>query len=111
MDEVPVAQGAAPQQPAHAADAEPPGEVHHPRYFVVWGGLAALTLVEVLVAFLPWAKATIIIVLVGLAVWKALLVALYYMHLRYEPNRLRLLAVAPLPLAVILVVAVIQEYL
>jgi hypothetical protein len=32
------------------------------------------------------------------------------MHLRFEPNRLRILAIAPLPLAVILVTAVITEY-
>ena len=39
-----------------------------------------------------------------------LLVALYYMHLRYEKGRLRLLAAAPLPFTVILVVAVLQEH-
>jgi caa(3)-type oxidase subunit IV len=45
-----------------------------------------------------------------MAVWKAVLVALYYMHLKYEPARLRLLALSPLPLAVILVVAVLTEF-
>jgi caa(3)-type oxidase subunit IV len=52
----------------------------------------------------------LILLLIFLAVWKAMLVALYYMHLRYEPTRLRLLAIAPLPLAVILVVAVTREF-
>jgi hypothetical protein len=32
------------------------------------------------------------------------------MHLRYEPRRLRLLVLSPLPLAVILVVAVLTEF-
>lgn len=82
----------------------------HPNYIAVWGGLAILTLIEVGVAFLPWAKTTIILLLVFLAVWKALLVALYFMHLRFETSRIRIMAVAPLPLAVILVVAVIQEF-
>jgi cytochrome c oxidase subunit 4 len=72
--------------------------------------LAVLTGVELGVAFLPFSKTIIILLLVGLAFWKALLVALYFMHLRFEPNRLRILAIAPLPLIVILVVAVIQEY-
>ena len=55
-------------------------------------------------------KTTIILILVFMAVWKALLVALYFMHLRFETNRLRILAIAPLPLAVILILAVITEY-
>ncbi len=85
-------------------------EHKHPNYVGVWVGLAVLTLLELGVAFLSWPKTTIILILVGLAVWKALLVALYYMHLRFEPNRLRVLAIAPLPLALIMVIAVITEY-
>ncbi|PYP40817.1 MAG: hypothetical protein DMD43_07805 [Gemmatimonadetes bacterium] len=82
----------------------------HPNYIGVWVGLAVLTAVELTVAFLPWPKRTIILLLVFLAVWKALMVALYFMHLRYETNRMRILAIAPLPLAVIMVMAVITEY-
>ena len=82
----------------------------HPNYIGVWVGLGLLTGLELTVAFLPWPKRVIILLLIGLAVWKALLVALYYMHLRFETNRLRILAIAPLPLAVILVTAVIMEY-
>ena len=86
------------------------GTKPHPNYIAIWLYLAILTAVELFVAFLPWSKTTIILILILLAVWKALLVALYFMHLRYEPNRVRIMAVAPLPLAVILVVAVIQEF-
>jgi cytochrome c oxidase subunit 4 len=82
----------------------------HPNYIGIFVFLAVLTAVELAVAFLPFSKTILILLLLGLAFWKALLVALYYMHLRFEPNRLRILAVAPLPLIVILVVAVIQEY-
>jgi cytochrome c oxidase subunit 4 len=82
----------------------------HPNYIGVFIGLAVLTAVELTVAFLPWAKRTIILLLIFLAVWKALMVALYFMHLRFESNRLRILAIAPLPLAVIMVMAVITEY-
>lgn len=81
-----------------------------PNYMAVWAGLAVLTLLEVWVAQIGFSQMTAILLLVGMAIWKALLVALYYMHLRWEPNRLRLLAVAPLPLAVILVMAVLMEY-
>ena len=89
---------------------EPHAATHaHPNYIGIWFALAALTALELGVAFLPWSKVTLILILIGLAVWKALLVALYYMHLRYEKGRLRLLAAAPLPFTVILVVAVLQE--
>ena len=83
---------------------------HHPPYIAIFAGLAVLTALELFVAFLPWPKRTLILLLVFLAVWKALMVALYYMHLRFEPNRIRILAIAPLPLAVILVTAVITEF-
>ena len=82
----------------------------HPSYVGIWFALAALTAVELGIAFLPWNKRTLILLLIGLALWKAVLVALYYMHLRFEHRRLRLLAVAPLPFTVILVIVVLQEH-
>ena len=82
-----------------------------PNYYLVWVVLLVLTVAEVGVAFFSaMPKWLLIVLLLGLALWKAVLVALYYMHLRFEPTRLRILAIAPLPLAVILVTAVITEY-
>ena len=98
------------QTPPPAGVTTAPKTVHHPNYFGIFFALAFLTAIELGVAFLPWSKVALILILLGLAVWKALLVALYFMHLRFEPNRVRILAAAPLPLAVILVVAVIMEF-
>ena|SRR5829696_5458726 len=98
----------APQTPATVPDGEAARHAR-PNYVGIWVALAALTALELTVAFLPWHKTTLILILIGLAVWKAVLVALYYMHLRFERSRLRLLALAPLPFTVILVVAVLQE--
>jgi cytochrome c oxidase subunit 4 len=81
-----------------------------PPYFIVWGVLFALTVAEVLFAFMDFPKMWIAIGLIVMAIWKAVLVALYYMHLRFEPKGMWVLAVSPLPLAVILVLAVIQEF-
>lgn len=83
---------------------------NHPNYVLVWVALAVLTAMEVGITYLSWSKTTIILVLVALAIWKALLVALYFMHLRFEKRPLRILAVAPIPLAFILVLAVITEF-
>ncbi len=82
-----------------------------PNYYLIWLFLAVLTAVEVGVAFISHLPRTaLILILVGLAVWKATLVAMYYMHLRFERLRLILLASAPLPLAVILVLALLLEH-
>lgn len=86
------------------------GGRHHPNYMAVWAGLAVLTLIEVGVAFLSLPREVIVLTLLGLAVWKALLVALYFMHLRFESRRLVLIAAAPLALAPILVFAVLAEF-
>jgi cytochrome c oxidase subunit 4 len=91
----------APEKPAHG----------HPKYMLIFFFLAALTAVELSVAFFPWPKHIIVVILIGLAFWKAALVGLYYMHLRFEPSRLRILAIAPLPLFAILVTAVITEFI
>ena len=48
--------------------------------------------------------------LIAMAIWKAALVGLYYMHLRYEPRNLWILAISPLPLAFIMVLAIITEF-
>jgi cytochrome c oxidase subunit 4 len=86
-------------------------EHKHPNYVLIWIYLAALTGVELAVAllkFLP--RNALILTLVILAVWKALLVALYFMHLKFEPKKLLIVVLAPLPLAVLLVMFVIREH-
>ena len=83
-------------------------EHKQPNYIAVWAGLFILTVVEVALVYLRLPRQLTVISLVFLALWKALLVALYFMHLRFEPKRLLIVVLAPLPLAVILVVAVIH---
>jgi cytochrome c oxidase subunit 4 len=90
----------------HAAAVERP----QPKYMLVFAGLAILTAIELGVAFLGFSEIATILILLALAVWKAMLVALYYMHLRWEPRRLYLMVLAPLPLAVILVMVVLTEF-
>jgi len=81
-----------------------------PKYMLVFVGLFVLTMIELGVAFVGLSKLMTILVLVVLAIYKAVLVALYYMHLRFEPTRLRIIVLAPLPLALILVLAVLTEF-
>jgi cytochrome c oxidase subunit 4 len=82
-----------------------------PSYMLIWFVLLVLTIVEVGIAYLSTLpRNVLIVVLVGLAIWKATLVAMYYMHLRFERLRVILLATAPLPLAIILVLAILLEH-
>ncbi len=82
-----------------------------PSYMLIWFVLLVLTVVEVGIAYLSsLPRNVLIVVLVGLAIWKATLVAMYYMHLRFERLRVILLATAPLPLAIIPVLAILLEY-
>jgi len=93
-----------------------------PRYMLVWGGLAVLTAIEVGTAFMVRSALSgfglseqtmtmlIVLILIGLALWKALLVALYFMHLKWETRALKWLAAAPLLPATIMVVVVLMEY-
>ena len=81
----------------------------HPRYILIFVILLLLTLAEVGYAFLDLPKLMLAVGLIIMAVWKAALVAMYYMHLRFEPKRLWILVASPIPLAIILVVVVIQE--
>ncbi len=94
----------------HAASAADDHAHEHPRYMLIWLYLAILTILEVLVAFLAIPKWMIVVSLLIMAVWKALLVALYYMHLKFEPNRVRLVALAPLPAVAIMIIAIMMEY-
>jgi len=81
-----------------------------PNYYLIWLILAVLTLAEVGVAFLSHIpKTALAIILIAMALWKALLVAMYYMHLKFEPRRLWIVTAAPIPLAIILVVIVLAE--
>jgi cytochrome c oxidase subunit 4 len=82
----------------------------HPRYILIFVILLLLTLAEVGYAFLDLPKLMLAVGLIIMAVWKAALVAMYYMHLRYEPRRMWILAVSPIPLAILLVLAVITEF-
>ena len=81
-----------------------------PRYILIWVVLLVLTMAEVGYAFMDLPNVWLATGLIIMALWKALLVAMYFMHLRYEPRRLWVLAASPLPLAVILVLAVITEF-
>ena len=77
----------------------------HPRpYMRVFGFLILLTAAEVGVAFVLSASTAKVPLLIALAIAKAALVAMYYMHLRFEGRLLRLIAIFPFILSLVLAI-------
>jgi cytochrome c oxidase subunit 4 len=73
------------------------GAAHRAQYVVVFAILGLLTLVELGVARtggIP--RAAALVAFVALALAKAALIALFYMHLRFETGILRATVLAPL---------------
>ena len=75
-------------------------------YLVIWGWLAGLMLLGVVLSelhILPVPASTIVLIVVLLSTVKALLVCLYYMHLKSDRRLLALVAIAPLLLILLVV--------
>jgi len=80
-------------------------------YMAIFWWLLALTVLEVLAAISPisqGAKATLLVVM---ALAKAILVAMYFMHLRFETRTLAAIVVTPLVLCVFLLVMLFPDML
>jgi cytochrome c oxidase subunit IV len=84
-------------------------EHKHPNYMTIFWYLAVLTAVELAVIFLPLGKLTIGVLLCALAVTKAALVAMYFMHLRFETRTLGLVAITPLAIATLLIFVLLPD--
>ena len=85
------------------------GESHMPTYKRVIFALAFMTLVEFGIA--QWMHHGFpfvfgVLLLIGLAFWKAALVARFFMHVKYDPGIFAFLAVLPVILATPLVLLV-----
>jgi cytochrome c oxidase subunit 4 len=82
---------------------------HKKTYIINAVLLAILTVVELGIIELPIPKSAQVVLLLAFAVTKIMLVALVYMHLRYETKFLRRLLLVPIPLALFLAWGVIYD--
>ena len=90
------------------------GEHKHPNYMAIFYWLAILTVGEILVVFLPhWgiplSKFAVGVFLCAFAIVKAALVAMYFMHLKFETKTLGLIAITPLVIATLLVFVILPD--
>ncbi len=89
---------------AHAAHSH-----REPNYLGVILTLAVFTLLEVGVIYVPVSKILIGLSLVVLALTKAALVAMFFMHLKFEKWALALIAMTPLVLCGMLMFALLPD--
>lgn len=87
---------------AHVHDEEP-------NYMNIFWALSVLTVVEVGVVYLPISKLMIGFLLVSLACTKAALVALYFMHLKFEKSMLGIIALTPMVICVFLIFMLLPD--
>ncbi len=80
-----------------------------PNYIGVFWWLLALTILEIAVIYVPMARLFVVILLVGLALSKAVLVAMYFMHLKFERVTLGVIALTPLILCVFLILMLLPD--
>ena len=81
------------------------------KYLWIWVWLAGLMLCGVAISMFPLAKSTITWLIVLLSTIKATLVALYYMHLKFDRVLLSLVAVFPLVLIALATLLVLSSRL
>ncbi len=71
-------------------------------YVGIWIGLVAATVMEVVTRSLPGAASILVFTILLISCGKAVAIALYYQHLRYEGMRVAVLPIAALVAMVIL---------
>ena len=76
---------------------------HRPNYLLIFGVLFVLTLIEIGVALTGVAESAQVVLLLALAFTKATLVALYYMHLKFEGPIIRIIAAVPVLLLLVII--------
>ena len=74
----------------------------HHNYIKIFIILSILTAVEIGITLLGLPRTLLVALLVGLAVWKAALVALHFMHLKLEKKTLTIIALVPFVLCIFL---------
>ena len=85
------------------------GHKEHPKYMNIFYWLAALTAIEIGVAIPEYSIVLKAILLIGLACAKAALVAIYFMHLKFERKTLAIIVLTPFIICVFLVFALMPD--
>ena len=85
------------------------GHKEHPKYMNIFWWLLALTIIEVAVAIPEYSIVLKAILLIGLASSKAALVAIYFMHLKFERKTLAVIVITPFLICIFLVIMLMPD--
>jgi len=78
-------------------------------YIKIFWLLLILTIVEVAIVYLGVPRMLLVGLLVIFAVWKAALVAMHFMHLKFEKKTLSIVAIIPFILCVFLILMLLPD--
>jgi caa(3)-type oxidase subunit IV len=83
---------------------------NRPNYVAIWGWLLGLTIFSVALSLLFGRSTPVVVAFFLVASVKALLVALNYMHLKFEPRLIYAIAIVPVLFALVLTVALFPDF-
>ena len=78
-------------------------------YVRIFGWLLGLTALEIGVVLMRWPQGAIVTTLIATALAKALLIALYFMHLRFDRPVIWLLPGIPVVIGILFVLALFPD--
>ncbi len=81
----------------------------HPNYVAVWAWLVLLLAISVAAVYLPFSHGLTIAFIFIVATVKACMVAVYFMHLKFEESLVRYIAAVPLLLFLIMTLTLIPD--
>lgn len=102
----------------HQTDSHGAAEAHGPpttTYLVIFGALVIFTTVSFVANYLAHpevefiTKATSFVIILGVAVCKAVLVAMYFMHLKFEWGKLYFLVIPVMILTVMMMIVLLPD--
>lgn len=80
-----------------------------PNYVGIWVWLVVLLAVSLAAVYLPFSQTATIIVIFAVAVVKAFLVAVNYMHLRFERRLIHAIAIVPVLLFLVMTLILLPD--
>lgn len=82
----------------------------HPNYVAIWLWLVVLMIAGVAASSLPLGKGAVIALIFAIAATKAVLVALNYMHLKFETSLIYAIAIVPIVLVLAMTLILFPDF-
>ena len=81
----------------------------HPNYLAIWGWLIFLLIISLAAVKLPFSSSVTTAFIFIVALVKAVIVAAYFMHLRFEDRLIKLIAIVPVLLFIVMTIIFLPD--